>query len=353
MAYPTSLDSFTNPTSTQTLNSPSHSGIETAQNTALTAVEAKVGITGSAVTSSLDYQVTNAASSNPGHKHTFSSLSDFTVSGSVSGDILQYNGTKYVNVPASNIPIKFGGTGADGALSITSGTTTIDLGGAAFVIKNYTSISITSSGSLSFSNPAAGGTYIVLKSQGNVTMTSSGSISTVGMGASASTAGVVLVGTRPAASANKTAGTAASGYGLTSFLYPKFVPFIIGGGGAGASGGGAGVGGRGAGALYIECGGALNFTTGTITALGQDGTVVSTGGGGGGGGSSIVILYNTLTASSGTISVAGGAGGVGSNFDGGGGGGSTTAGVAGGTGSGLGGAGGDGFSLVTKNTEFA
>src|SRR5262249_4478364 len=38
---------------------------------------------------------------------------------------------------------KFGGTGADGALSISSGTTTINLGNAAVVVKNYTSISIT------------------------------------------------------------------------------------------------------------------------------------------------------------------------------------------------------------------
>ena len=68
---------------------------------------------------------------------------------------------------------KFGGTGADGALSITSGTTTINLGGASLFVKNYSSISITGTGQLTFSNPAAGGTIIILKSQGNVTLTSS------------------------------------------------------------------------------------------------------------------------------------------------------------------------------------
>ncbi len=356
MSYPTSLDSFTDPIATNTLNSPSHSGIETAQNTALAALETKVGVTGSAITSSLDYQVTNTSSSNPGHKHTFTSLSDFTVTTPVSGDLLQYSGTKWVNLPSNTIPLKFGGTGADGALTLSSGTTTIDLGSAAFVIKNYTSISITGSGSIAFSNPAAAGTYVVLKSQGNVTITTSGSVSLVGQGGASTGAGQALVGTAPGAGgtgagAGGTAGTVASGYGLTTFLYPKFIPFLIGAGGGNGSAGGAG--GRGGGAIYIECGGALNFTTATITVAGGVGTVASNCGGGGGGGGSVVILYNTLTANSGTITKTGGAGGVGNSANGGGGGGSSTVGVAGGTGSGLGGAGGDGFSLVAKNTEFA
>jgi hypothetical protein len=42
-------------------------------------IEAKVGINGSAVTSSLDYQLRNAASVNPGHKHTLlNSATDVT-----------------------------------------------------------------------------------------------------------------------------------------------------------------------------------------------------------------------------------------------------------------------------------
>lgn len=55
MAYPNSLDSFTNPLATQKLNSPSHSGIETAQNTALSALEQYVGTIGSTSTTSLTY----------------------------------------------------------------------------------------------------------------------------------------------------------------------------------------------------------------------------------------------------------------------------------------------------------
>ena len=42
-------------------------------------IEAKVGINGSAMTSSLDYQLRNAASVNPGHKHTLvNSATDVT-----------------------------------------------------------------------------------------------------------------------------------------------------------------------------------------------------------------------------------------------------------------------------------
>src|SRR4029077_12940877 len=107
---------------------------------------------------------------NPGHKHTFSSLSDFSVTSPAVNDVLQYNGSKFVNVQAP--AIKFGGTGTDGALAATSGVTTIDLGNAAYFVKNYLSISITGTASLAFINPGANGTIVVLKSQGAVTLTS-------------------------------------------------------------------------------------------------------------------------------------------------------------------------------------
>ena len=55
--FPASLDSLTNPTSTQTLNSPSHSSQHANINDAVEALEAKVGVDNSAVTSSLDYKV--------------------------------------------------------------------------------------------------------------------------------------------------------------------------------------------------------------------------------------------------------------------------------------------------------
>lgn len=57
--FPTSLDSLTNPTSSNTLNSPDHAGQHADANDAIEALEAKVGVNGSAVTTSLDYKVTN------------------------------------------------------------------------------------------------------------------------------------------------------------------------------------------------------------------------------------------------------------------------------------------------------
>ena len=64
---------------------------------------------------------------------------------------------------------KFGGTGADGALSV-SGTTTIDFAGAMYLEKNYTSVSITSV--LQFSNPAPQGSVFKMRVQGNVSLVS-------------------------------------------------------------------------------------------------------------------------------------------------------------------------------------
>jgi hypothetical protein len=56
----------------------------------------------------------------------------------------------------------FGGNGTDGALSIAAGTTTINVGAVQIFIKNYSSISITGTGVLNFSNPHANGTIIRL-----------------------------------------------------------------------------------------------------------------------------------------------------------------------------------------------
>lgn len=58
--FPTSLDALTNPTSTDSLTSPSHADQHANANDAIEALEAKVGVDGSAVTTSLDYLVTQA-----------------------------------------------------------------------------------------------------------------------------------------------------------------------------------------------------------------------------------------------------------------------------------------------------
>jgi hypothetical protein len=55
--FPTSLDNFTNPTSGSSLASPSHADQHADANDAIEALEAKVGINTSAVTTSLDFRI--------------------------------------------------------------------------------------------------------------------------------------------------------------------------------------------------------------------------------------------------------------------------------------------------------
>jgi hypothetical protein len=286
----------------------------------------------------------------------------------------------------------FAGTGVDGALNATSGTTTINLGGASVFTKNYSSISITGTGTVAFSNPNANGTTIILKSRGDVVITSTASIgvdlrnlgASGGSGGSGNATGgsssggssggsggaslytngdtpggwsnvnfstypgsagsdaVTLWGTRiQGGQMTSVAGSGSGVGGITPFIstqYTNLVHYGIAPGAGGSGGtvavgnGTGGNGGRGAGALYIECGGSLNISS-TINASGSKGTDYTggtlNGGGGGGAGGSIAIFYNALIANTGTYTVTAGAGGNG--------------GASGG---------GVGFSLVTKNTEY-
>jgi len=61
-SYPASLDSFTNPTAVDTLDSPPHDTQHADANDAIEALQAKVGVDGSAVTTSLDYKIANLES---------------------------------------------------------------------------------------------------------------------------------------------------------------------------------------------------------------------------------------------------------------------------------------------------
>lgn len=289
------------------------------------------------------------------------------------------------NLFATAASLHFGGNGEDGALSISSGTTTVNLAGASIYIKNYTSISITGTGALAFSNPAASGTLIILKSQGAITLTSSatpmidarslgglggtGFVGTTGNGLEGSSA-ISVMGTcvggpggRAAVLANAFRGT-----GFNQFLNAqaciagKVVPLWAGaggGGGACSTGSAGGDGGRGAGGLYLECGGTLNFTTASgisvAGANGSDGTGgTNSGGGGGGAAGSCVILYNACTSSAGTITITGGTGGntTGSAACGAGGGNAFNGGLASINGTG-GGNGAVGLSWVALNKDFA
>ncbi len=305
---------------------------------------------------------------------------------------------------------KFGVTGISDAgndallPAISSGNQNIDCLGQAIRVFNLTSLSITGTGSTTFTNPHANGTLVMLLVSGNVTITSSatraidarsigaaGGTGTNGNGNNGTGAlelydssvhygagGVQTGGTNPGGAG----GAIITPQGLYTTtlgkLYLKKSIFMFvgsgGGGGAGSTtaGGVGGNGGSGGGGLYIECAGSINFT-GTIDVGGNNGATTATAGngsGGGGGGGSCIILYNSASATSGTVSINGGTGGTlttfggGAGGSGGGGGGSYsgagTAGGAAGTGSGnpnvgdggAGGTGANGFSLVTANTVF-
>jgi hypothetical protein len=305
------------------------------------------------------------------------------------------------------IPIgRFGGTGTDGALSVSSGNTNIDCANAAIVVKNYSSISITGTGSVTLINPNANGTVIILKSQGAVTLTSSatpmlnasGMGSAGGIGASVTTSssgsgnngnfGLSLLVTNAGAGGQGLTTPGATGalpsLISTSYFSQYLLKYASAWVGSGGGGGGVfsstngtpaavgGTGGTGGGCLIIECAGAWNFTTsGGISvagAVGGNGTNnnINRGAGGGGGGSGgfFLALYAALTANSGTITISGGTGGnkdsqASSTSAAGGGGGTTgqnvgNAGTLSATpGAQTGGNGGSGFALVASNTEFA
>ncbi len=239
----------------------------------------------------------------------------------------------------------FGGDGSDGALTVASGTTTIDASSANIVIKNYTSIDISAGAILDLSNKASDGTILILKSQGDVTI--AGTIDLDGDGANTDTTAFGIMdenthdgGSGTTGSSTESGGAGGNIYSLKGFyvtsdvnkLFRKFILVTPGsGGGSGgdstehegghATGGAGGVGG---GAIVIECAGELDFTSvGEINVNGLIGATggyhsshSSAGGGGGGAAGMALVLYNNLTANDGTVNAKGGAGGAGGPVDG-------------------------------------
>ena len=275
------------------------------------------------------------------------------------------------------------GSGADGALLISSGTTTIDLGGQAVFTKNYTSFTINGTGALAFSNANVSGTLIVIRTQGNFIVTSTAlvAIDLRKLGGQNGTGGVNAGGgyvpgtngkqfTLRVGGTNNQFGlgaineTGQTGGTSTDIAWQNY--FIIStstvlsnsaavvmpgsGGGGGASGndggtgtpGNGGAGGDGAGALIAYIGGAYQVSS-TINLSGEAGTAGTTGdggqtggggGGGGGAGGMFVAFYNYLISDTGTYTVTGGSAGSGGTGAG---------------GSGQGGGGGAGAASVTTN----
>jgi hypothetical protein len=128
--FPASLDSLTNPSSSDSLNSPSHSAQHANSNDAIEALQAKVGVDSSAVTTSLDYKVANLES-RPVETKTASYV---LVAADVNKRIVMNNAgatTITVNdgVFAAGDTVWIHNIGA-GTCTVTAGTATVDTAGS-------------------------------------------------------------------------------------------------------------------------------------------------------------------------------------------------------------------------------
>lgn len=325
--------------------------------------------------------------------YTFVGTTTFATTSAASSTITTLNSTtvnaQTINDNGLSLASKLYGNGSNGALAITSGTTTINVGGAAVYSLDYSSISITGTGGLTISNANTNGTTLILRSQGACTLTSTaipfldltsfggaaGAVGTAGSGVNSGVNGGGVLGGYGGVvnQANTTSGQGGGGGGsgggegspgtlynvsgsaaATGFagqggsmwqISSTTIQALPGGGGGGAGAyaaagsGTSGGGGAGGGGLIILCGGNLNLT-GTIWSKGKNGVSATGGttgsaGGGAGAGGNVLIMYNALTANSGTITLTGGSGGSG-----------------GGTVSNGGGNGATGSSLVIPNLTF-
>lgn len=393
MAYPSTIASFPTHVDGQTIFAADINNIQTE----VVAIETFVG-TISSVAGTLENDIRNPLSNGGGHVQqanvggtgqTSYNKGDLLVASSSSvlskvsvgtdgqalvADSTQTSGVSYKTTALS----KFGGTGADGALSLTVGSI-LSLGNQAVVTKNYTSISITANGAIACTNPNANGTILILKSQGNITLTGSSSlISMQAMGASGGGGGsgtgagspgnipngtfytATMVGGAGGVQAGASGAAGVAPFSSVISLGKYGGVFIVGAGGGGGGGGSntGATGGIGGGGLIIEGAGAWNFTTanGISVAGGAGGNGGSgSGAAGGGGGGFAFITVGSVLANSGTINISGGSGGTAgtTNSVGGSGGASQIKnGVIGGGSNGIGGAGGNGWSSVMTNTEY-
>ena len=126
--FPTSLDNLdpTRGTANDKLSQPSHVTHHTNEDDAIEALQAKVGVNNSAVTSSLDYKLTNASSVSPGHKHVSADISDLLPISSSTG---VSDGGKLVKTNFNGLVDKTFtsaielGNSSDGSVTISSPTT--------------------------------------------------------------------------------------------------------------------------------------------------------------------------------------------------------------------------------------
>jgi len=112
-SFPSGLDSLSNPSAGSSLSSPSHAGQHADANDAIEALQAKVGVDGSAVTTSLDYKVANQGLTLVKTQTVSSGVSSVTVTDAFSSTFQNYR-----------ITITSGAASANGNIRMTIGGAT-------------------------------------------------------------------------------------------------------------------------------------------------------------------------------------------------------------------------------------
>lgn len=223
-------------------------------------------------------------------------------------------------ITLSQILAPIGWNGNDGALTISSGTTTLAFDSNGYLEKNYSSITITG-GTLTFSGAPTNWWVAVIKCSGKFTM-SGWTISIAWFGwvgggwftGSPGPAGawnwgfnvMKVVTTAWGGGWTQSGGGGAGSTGISHFGW--YLQGYCGGGGGGAGWQINGVSGwSGGGVLFIEVKESFSFTSGTITTAGAN-WVTATGNGwwsGGGGGGAIFVKCPNIVSNTGTINVNG------------------------------------------------
>jgi hypothetical protein len=134
--FPASLDSLTNPAAGDSLSSPSHSAQHANVNDAVEALQAKVGVDGSAVTSSLDYKVANQGLTLVKSQNIIGPTASVTVTNAFSSTFDNYRITVNADGSANGIGYEFQLGSATTGYYWTGSYLTLSVGPTRFVGNN-------------------------------------------------------------------------------------------------------------------------------------------------------------------------------------------------------------------------
>lgn len=143
--FPTTLQDLdgSRGTSGQPLSSPNHITHHTTEDDTIEALQAKVGVDSSAVTTTLDYKLKNTASIDPGHKHTTGSINGITGTLMFKGYAADAGSTDAyaISAPVTATSYAAGDTYIFKANTINTGACTLNVDslGAKTIKKNYNS----------------------------------------------------------------------------------------------------------------------------------------------------------------------------------------------------------------------